>query len=66
MNTDTLGGTAITLEEADAVDTSTTYVHGAAKTHATAQEGQVTLSKEQFNENFHEFTSQVGVLQVRN
>ena len=49
MNTDTLGGTAITLEEADAVDTSTTYVHGAAKTHVTAQEGQVTLSKEQFN-----------------
>ena len=31
MNTDTLGGTAITLEEADAVDTSTTYVHGAAR-----------------------------------
>ena len=56
MNTDTLGGTAITLEEADAVDTSTTYVHGAAKTHATAQEGQVTLSKEQFNVNFREFT----------
>ena len=56
MNTDTLGGVAITTEEADAVDTSTTYVHGAAKTHATAQEGQVTLSKEQFNENFREFT----------
>ena len=56
MNTDTLGGTAITLEEADAVDTSTTYVHGAAKTHVTAQEGQVTLSKEQFNVNFREYT----------
>ena len=56
MNTDTLGGVSITLEEADAVDTSTTYVHGSAKTHVTANEGQVTLSKEQFNENFREFT----------
>ena len=51
MNTDTLGGVAISLEEADAVDTSTIYVHGAAKTLVTAQEGQVKLSKEQFNVN---------------
>ena len=56
MNTDTLGGVAISLEEADAVDTSTIYVHGAAKTTVTAQEGQVKLSKEQFNVNFREFT----------
>ena len=56
MNTDTLGGVAITTEEADAVDTSTIYVHGAAKTTVTAQEGQVKLSKEQFNVNFREFT----------
>ncbi len=56
MNTDTLGGTGITVEEADAVDTSTNYVHGAAKTHVTAQEGQVTISKEQFNVNFREYT----------
>ena len=47
---------AITTEEADAVDTSTIYVHGAAKTTVTAQEGHVKLSKEQFNVNFREFT----------
>ena len=31
LDTDTSGGTAITLEETDAVDTSTNYVHGPLK-----------------------------------
>ena len=55
MNTDSLGGTAITTASAAATDTSAVFVHTAAKTEATVQEGQVRISKDIFNQGFKDF-----------
>ena len=45
MNTDSLGGVAITTATDAAIDTSSTFVH-TAKTRITAAEGQVQISKD--------------------
>ncbi len=55
MNTDTLGGTGITLATDAAIDTSTTFVHTAAKTLMNVSEGQVRISKDVFNQGFKDF-----------
>ena len=56
MNTDALGGTAITDVTEAAVDTSSTFVHTAAKTNITAGEGQITINKDVFSSGFTDFT----------
>ena len=48
MNTDSLGGVAITDAEEAAVDTSTTFVHSEAKSTMSAGEGQVQILKDRF------------------
>ena len=55
MNTDSLGGVAITTASDAAIDTSSTFVHTAAKTRITAAEGQVQISKDIFNQGFKDF-----------
>ncbi len=55
MNTDSLGGVAITTATDAAIDTSSTFVHTAAKTRITAAEGQVQISKDIFSQGFKDF-----------
>ena len=55
MNTDSLGGTAITDATKAAVDSSSTFVHTSAVTNATVSEGQVRISKDIFNQGFRDF-----------
>ena len=60
MNTDALGGTAITDATEAAVDTSNTFVHTRAKTNITAGEGQVQINKDIFSSGFTEFVLSNG------
>ena len=55
MNTDALGGTAITDVSEAAIDTSNIFVHTAAKTQITAGEGQVQINKDVFSSGFTDF-----------
>ena len=56
MNTDALGGVAITSTTEAALRPSSTFVHTAAKTTMTAGEGQVQINKDVFNSGFTDFT----------
>ena len=55
MNTDTLGGTGITLATDAAIDTSSTFVHKSSKTNISVAEGQVQISKDVLSQGFKDF-----------
>ena len=55
MNTDALGGVAITDASEAAIDTSNVFVHTRAKTNITAGEGQVQINKDVFSSGFTDF-----------
>ena len=57
MNTDSLGGTAITDRSEAALDPSQIFVHRAADTNVSANEGQIRVSKDQFNQGFRDFVN---------
>ena len=57
MNTDSLGGTAITDRSEAALDPSQIFVHRAADTNISANEGQIRVSKDQFNQGFRDFVN---------
>ena len=57
MNTDSLGGTAITDRSEAALDPSQIFVHKMADTNISAQEGQVRISKDTFNQGFIDFVN---------
>lgn len=57
MNTDSLGGTAITDRSEAALDPSQIFVHKMADTTISAQEGQVRVSKDTFNQGFIDFVN---------
>ena len=52
MNTDALGGTAITDASEAALDPSTVFVHTQSKTNITAGEGQVQINKDVFSSGY--------------
>ena len=55
MNTDTLGGTGITLETDAAIDTSSLFVHKSSKTLINVGEGQVQISKDVLSQGYKDF-----------
>ena len=57
MNTDSLGGTAITDRSEAALDPSQIFVHKMADTNISANEGQVRISKDTFNQGFIDFVN---------
>ena len=59
MNTDSLGGTAITDRSEAALDPSQIFVHKMADTNISAQEGQVRISKDTFNQGFIDFVNAI-------
>ena len=58
MNTDSLGGTAITDRSEAALDPSQIFVHKMADTNISEQEGQVRISKDTFNQGFIDFVNE--------